>query len=97
MANAQEKKILVVDDEPDVRNFLAACIEDAGFQVDTAVDGVDALEKIETNPPVPSFGTRLRYPRYRCGQKYPPFRHRPRRWRVPAGMQRACLKRISAR
>ena len=51
MANAQDKKILVVDDEPDVRNFLAACIEDAGFQVDTAVDGVDALEKIESNPP----------------------------------------------
>lgn len=51
MASAHDKKILVVDDEPDVRNFLAACIEDAGFQVDTAVDGVDALEKIEKNPP----------------------------------------------
>ena len=41
----------MVDDEPDVRNFLAACIEDAGFQVETAVDGVDALEKVEANPP----------------------------------------------
>jgi CheY-like chemotaxis protein len=51
MANAQDKKVLVVDDEPDVRNFLAACIEDAGFQVDTAVDGVNALEKVESNPP----------------------------------------------
>jgi CheY-like chemotaxis protein len=51
LANAQDKKILVVDDEPDVRNFLAACIEDAGFQVYTAVDGVDAIEKIESNPP----------------------------------------------
>ncbi|MFH0726001.1 MAG: response regulator [Pseudomonadota bacterium] len=51
MANAQDKKILVVDDEPDVRNFLAACIEDAGFQVSTAVDGVDALEKIESYSP----------------------------------------------
>lgn len=51
MANAQDKKILVVDDEPDVRNFLAACIEDAGFQVDTAVDGLDALEKIAKNTP----------------------------------------------
>ena len=46
MAHASEKKVLVVDDEPDVRNFLAACIEDAGFQVATAVDGADALQKL---------------------------------------------------
>ena len=51
MAHASEKKILVVDDEPDVRNFLAACIKDAGFQVETAVDGEDALAKVEANPP----------------------------------------------
>ena len=51
MAHASDKRILVVDDEPDVRNFLAACIEDAGFVVETAKDGVDALEKVEANPP----------------------------------------------
>lgn len=51
MAHASEKKILVVDDEPDVRNFLASCIEDAGFNVNTAVDGQDALEKIEADTP----------------------------------------------
>ena len=51
MAHASEKRILVVDDEPDVRNFLAACIEDAGFVVETAKDGVEALEKIEASPP----------------------------------------------
>ena len=51
MDKASEKKILVVDDEPDVRNFLTACIEDAGFQVDSAVDGQDALEKIENELP----------------------------------------------
>lgn len=51
MAHASEKKILVVDDEPDVRNFLAACIEDAGFQVDTASDGAEALEKVQADPP----------------------------------------------
>ena len=51
MAHASEKRILVVDDEPDVRNFLAACIEDAGFVVEMAKDGVEALEKIEVNPP----------------------------------------------
>ena len=51
MAHASEKKVLVVDDEPDVRNFLAACIEDAGFEVDTAEDGVEALEKVNADPP----------------------------------------------
>jgi len=51
MARPSEKKILVVDDEPDVRNFLASCIEDAGFIVNTAVDGQDALEKVEADTP----------------------------------------------
>ena len=51
MSLASEKRILVVDDEPDVRNFLAACIEDAGFQVERAVDGVDALDKVREDPP----------------------------------------------
>lgn len=51
MAHASEKYILVVDDEPDVRNFLATYIEDAGFQVETAVDGIDAIEKVEASIP----------------------------------------------
>lgn len=51
MVHASEKKILVVDDEPDVRNYLAACIEDAGFNVETAVDGIDAMDKVAADPP----------------------------------------------
>lgn len=51
MVLASEKRVLVVDDEPDVRDFLSTCLEDAGFQVETAIDGYDALEKIEINPP----------------------------------------------
>lgn len=51
MTLASEKKILVVDDEPDVRDFISACLEDAGFQIRSAVDGVDALEKIEEEIP----------------------------------------------
>jgi len=46
MAKASEKTILVVDDEPDVREFLATCMKDAGFQVKLAEDGVDGMEKI---------------------------------------------------
>lgn len=51
MAQKSRKKILVVDDEPDVRNFLAVCLEDAGFHVETAVDGMDALDKIDSFEP----------------------------------------------
>jgi len=51
MAKASEKRVLVVDDEPDVRNFLATCIEDAGFSVETACDGEDALDKVKANIP----------------------------------------------
>lgn len=46
-----QKKILIVDDEPDIRNFLSACLEDAGFLVDTAKDGIEALEKVAAGPP----------------------------------------------
>lgn len=51
MTKASERRILVVDDEPDVRFFLATFIEDAGFIVETASDGVEALEKLETFNP----------------------------------------------
>lgn len=51
MTHASDKKILVVDDEPDVRNFLATCIEDAGFRVETASDGAEALEKVQSVSP----------------------------------------------
>jgi CheY-like chemotaxis protein len=46
-----DKKVLVVDDEPDVRDYLAAILSDAGFQVQTADDGEEALEMIRADPP----------------------------------------------
>lgn len=51
MALASEKTLLIVDDEPDVRNFLSACAEDAGFKVVTAVDGEDAIAKVQSVNP----------------------------------------------
>ncbi len=43
MVRASEKTVLVVDDEPDVRDYLAQILRDAGFQVRTAGDGAEAL------------------------------------------------------
>jgi CheY-like chemotaxis protein len=51
MARAQDKTVLVVDDEPNVRDYLAQILRDAGFNVVTASDGGEALEIIRSRPP----------------------------------------------
>ena len=44
MSEEHRKRILVVDDEADVRAYLSMALEDAGFEVTTAADGLQALE-----------------------------------------------------
>ena len=44
MSEEQGKKILVVDDESDVRRFLTAVLEKNGYQTVTAQDGVEGLK-----------------------------------------------------
>ena len=51
MDRAEDKTILVVDDEPDVRNYLKMILEDGGFRVITAGDGEAALEIIRRDKP----------------------------------------------
>jgi len=51
MAKPQEKTVLVVDDEPNVRDYLSQILLDAGFNVVTAGDGNAAMEMIRSNPP----------------------------------------------
>jgi CheY-like chemotaxis protein len=51
MNGESRKYVLVVDDEPDVRSYLRSALEDAGFLVRTACDGLDALEMIRRDPP----------------------------------------------
>ena len=45
------KTILVIDDDPDARDFLTTVAEDNGYTTDTAKDGVEALEKVEASIP----------------------------------------------
>jgi CheY-like chemotaxis protein len=45
------KKILVVDDEADVRRFLTAVLEKRGYETLTAADGREAFEIAEREHP----------------------------------------------
>jgi CheY-like chemotaxis protein len=47
----RRRRILVVDDEADVRALLLATLEDAGYDVDLAEDGVSALGRILAHRP----------------------------------------------
>jgi CheY-like chemotaxis protein len=51
MPEAKDKTVLVVDDEPNVREYLAQILRDADFNVLTAEDGNMALEIIRAQPP----------------------------------------------
>ncbi|MCZ2154383.1 MAG: sigma-54 dependent transcriptional regulator [Bryobacterales bacterium] len=42
----RNSRILVIDDEPDVREMLEFLLEEEGFQVETAADGASGLSKL---------------------------------------------------
>ena len=44
-------RILVVEDDRGSRDALAALLRDCGYVVDTAADGVEALDKVRREPP----------------------------------------------
>jgi CheY-like chemotaxis protein len=44
-------RVLVVDDEPDIRATVLAMLETEGYDVDEAANGADALHAIEARPP----------------------------------------------
>ncbi|MBN1932074.1 MAG: response regulator [Desulfobacterales bacterium] len=45
----QKKSILVVDDEKNIRLTLSRCLEPLGLVVETAINGEEALQKLEEN------------------------------------------------
>lgn len=51
MSKKMNRRVLVVDDEADVREYLKTALEDAGFEVEIASDGLEALEIIRQRPP----------------------------------------------
>ena len=51
MTDQARKTVLVVDDEADVRSFLKTALLEAGFEVITAGDGLEALEAVKKRVP----------------------------------------------
>jgi CheY-like chemotaxis protein len=51
MAKPEDKTVLVVDDEEDVREYFAMALEDAGFEVLRAENGNEALDQIRAKTP----------------------------------------------
>lgn len=45
------QRVLIVDDDPLVRNLLRAVLEDADFALDEAGDGLEALRQVEKTVP----------------------------------------------
>ena len=44
-------KILVIDDDPSILTMLKKMLEREGYEVDTACNGSEGLDKIEDSPP----------------------------------------------
>src|SRR5215208_4497205 len=51
MTRASASRILVVEDEAIIRAFLADGLTDAGYEVETAENGADALDRLEAYAP----------------------------------------------
>jgi two-component system alkaline phosphatase synthesis response regulator PhoP len=45
------KRVLIIDDDPDFNLVVQKYLRKAGFDVDSAYDGVEGMEKIRKNPP----------------------------------------------
>lgn len=45
------KKIFIIEDEQSLREILTMRLKEAGFEIEVAVDGAEALEKLKTIKP----------------------------------------------
>ncbi|WP_287155303.1 response regulator [Candidatus Solincola tengchongensis] len=51
MDTKPEAKLLIVDDNEGVRHLVSRWLERAGFRVEEASDGAEAVEMVRKNPP----------------------------------------------
>lgn len=45
------RQVLVVDDEPNIRELCRLYLEQEGYEIDEAADGLEAVRKAKSNPP----------------------------------------------
>ena len=45
------KKIMVIDDEPDIITYMTTLLEENGYETDSAKDGIEGLKKIKEYKP----------------------------------------------
>lgn len=48
---SKQAQILIVDDDEEIRNFLGALLQDEGYGVESAEDGLVALKRLEETMP----------------------------------------------
>ena len=48
---ANPKRILIVDDEQDIRTYLSTLLGDQGYETIQAKDGEEAMQQIQAGPP----------------------------------------------
>jgi len=51
MNRTSKKTILIIEDEPDVITYLSTILDDNGYDVEIAINGVEAMRKIKTLRP----------------------------------------------
>jgi two-component system OmpR family response regulator len=49
MTSEQHRRVLVVDDDPEIRRILVTALRKRGLTIDEAVDGVQAVELLREN------------------------------------------------
>jgi two-component system phosphate regulon response regulator PhoB len=87
------KKVLVVDDERDMRIFVSTVVETSGFEATVASDGAEALQKASSNPPALVI-LDVMMPKIDDGiQTYRQFRTDPRLSRIPIIMLSAIAQK----
>jgi CheY-like chemotaxis protein len=87
------KKILVVDDERDMRIFIATVLETLGYEALTAKDGKEALQTANTSPPALVI-LDVMMPKIDDGiQTYRQFRTDPKFSRIPIIMLSAIAEK----
>jgi CheY-like chemotaxis protein len=48
---SEKKKIIIIDDDPDIVTYLKILLEDNGYATDSAKDGQEGLEKTRAGKP----------------------------------------------